>query len=151
MAQLGLTVDSVIRVKCKPYLDTLSEDKANAYIQRMKDAAGDTIQLKIDEAEAILSSIQSTTQTCISNASSWATQISAIAVPDVQAPKAGAASLASLKNAVKMAKANLSVSSAQAETIQIILLGLGIGTSQIVTDSIAAISTAKEALDAIPL
>lgn len=151
MAQLGLTVDSVIRVKCKPYLDTLPEDKANAYIQRMKDAAGETIQFKIDEAEAILTSIQDTTQTCINNASSWATQIAAIAVPDVQAPKAGAASLLSLQNAVKMAKANLSVSSAQAETIQIILLGLGTGIPQVVIDAITAIDTANTALNSIPL
>ena len=55
----------------------------------------------ISPSETRINSLDSITETCnkiIPSASTWAAQIVAIATPDPTAPKAGAASLVSLKN-----------------------------------------------------
>ena len=117
----------------------------------MKDAAQAAIQAKIDEAEALLESIEETANTCISNATTWSAQITAIAVPDPMAPKAAAASLVSLKNAVSMAKANLSVASSQLLSLTAICGGFGLPLPAPVTAAAALINSASSALSIIPI
>lgn len=148
--QLGIDVDTVIRTKCKDYLETLG-DQAESYVQEMKDAAKDAIQAQIDKAEALLKSVQDTAESCISNAPTWSAQVVAIAVPDPMAPKSGAAVLVSLKNSVSMAKANLSSASAQLLDLLGTINGLGVPVPPVVNTASKSITTAQSALDAIPI
>jgi hypothetical protein len=152
MADIGITSDQIIEAKCSPYLETIeSEEEKQAFLQRMKDAAKTFIQNFINKINAILDSITETCNKIISSASTWAAQIVAIATPDPTAPKAGAASLVSLKNSVEMAKSNLSIANAQMAEVNEFVSLAGVGVPPIVETTTSLLSSADYALQAIPI
>lgn len=46
MGKLGIDPKMVIRATCKDYIDTLSADEAENYVNEMESAVGDAIQQK---------------------------------------------------------------------------------------------------------
>lgn len=152
MANIGITPDQIIEAKCSAYLETLSsEEEKQKFLQGMKDAAKTFIQNFIDKVNATLDSITETCNKIISSASTWSAQIVAIAIPDPMAPKAGAASLISLKNSVEMAKANLSVANAQMAEVNEFVSLAGVGVPPIIETTTSLLSSANSALQAIPI
>ena len=146
MADIGITSDQIIEAKCSPYLETIeSEEEKQAFLQRMKDAAKTFIQNFINKINAILDSITETCNKIISSASTWAAQIVAIATPDPTAPKAGAASMVSLKNSVE------SIANAQMAEVNEFVSLAGVGVPPIIETTTSLLSSADSALQAIPI
>lgn len=151
---LGITVDQIIENKFGPYLDSLTPEKRQEFLNSMKEAAMDMLNQKIAEAEALYKGIKTTADNIITAASGWAAQIPIIAVPDPMAPKSSAAVLVSLQQAVNMAKANIDAAAGQLSQLQTIILAFGFtsgGPVDIVNSLSSLVNSASTALSVIPL
>lgn len=164
MAELGLTVDMVIEAKTKDYQNSLEpaegdseevkqekREKKEKFKKDIKEATQDAIQQKIDEAEAIFSSIKTTCTSVISCAETWSVQIPAMATPETTAPKTSAAVLVALTNGVSMAKSNLEEANSEFVKLNGIITGLGIQTPAPITALGGMLSQASSALSKIPI
>lgn len=147
---LAITSELVIRSICKEYLDILG-DKAQAYLHRLEEAIGDSVQLQIDQLESWCSSIQTTANNTLSSAATWAVQIPAIATPEPAAPKTGAAALVSLKNSVSQAKAQISMADSQLGEITNTLSNWRIPVPSTLTSLQDLVNLCKTTLDNIPI
>ena len=147
---LNITVENVIRSVCKDYIDTLPEDTATEYVNRLKTAISSEIQSQIDQLESWCSSIQVTAENTISSAATWAVQIPAIATPEPAAPKTGAAALVSLKNSVAQAKAQINMASSQLDEVVGTIENWRITLPAAISTLHNLINTCKNALNAIP-
>lgn len=151
---LGITVDQIIENKFGPYLDSLTPEKRQEFLNSMKEAAMDMLNQKIAEAEALYKGIKTTADNVITAAKVWPGQISAIiSTPDPMAPIASAATLVSLQQAVSMAKANIDSAAGQLSH-QTIILAFGFtsgGPVDIINSLSSLVNTASTALSVIPL
>lgn len=150
---LGITVDQIIENKFGPYLDSLTPEKRQEFLNSMKEAAMDMLNQKIAEAEALYKGIKTTADNVIIASSEWAYQLPLIAVPDPMAPKSSAAVLVSLKQSVSMAKANIDSAAGQLSQ-QTIILAFGFtsgGPVDIINSLSSLVNTASTALSVIPL
>lgn len=150
---LGITVDQIIENKFGPYLDSLTPEKRQEFLNSMKEAAMDMLNQKIAEAEALYKGIKTTADNVITASSEWAYQLPLIAVPDPMAPKSSAAVLVSLKQSVSMAKANIDAAG-QLSQLQTIILTFGFtsgGPVDIINSLSSLVNTASTALSVIPL
>lgn len=151
---LGITVDQIIENKFGPYLDSLTPEKRQEFLNSMKEAAMDMLNQKIAEAEALYKGIKTTADNVIIASSEWAYQLPLIAVPDPMAPKSSAAVLVSLKQSVSMAKANIDSAAGQLSQLQTIILAFGFtsgGPLDIINSLSSLVNTASTALSVIPL
>lgn len=152
---LGITVDQIIENKFGPYLDSLTPEKRQEFLNSMKEAAMDMLNQKIAEAEALYKGIKTTADNVITAAKVWPGQISAIiSTPDPMAPIASAATLVSLQQAVSMAKANIDSAAGQLSQLQTIILAFGFtpgGPVDIINSLSSLVNTASTALSVIPL
>lgn len=151
MASLGINVEMVIKAKLKSYLDTLPENEVQPYIDNMALSVGNQIQLKIDEADALINSIITTCNGLTTNASSWAAQIPIITVPDPMAPKASAASLASLITAVQSGKGEVEVANSQMLQLNEIVGMMGVEIPPIIGQTQQLIDSTRSLLNSIPI
>lgn len=151
MASLGINVEMVIKAKLKSYLNTLPEDEAQSYIDNMASSVGNQIQSKIDEADALINSIIITCNGLTTNASSWAAQIPIITVPDPMAPKASAASLASLITAVQSGKGEIEVANSQMLQLNEIVGMMGVKIPSIIGQTQQLIDSTRSLLNSIPI
>lgn len=151
MASLGINVEMVIKAKLKSYLDTLPENEVQPYIDNMALSVGNRIQSKIDEADALINSIITTCNGLTTNASSWAAQIPIITVPDPMAPKASAASLASLITAVQSGKGEVEVANSQMLQLNEIVGMMGVEIPSIIGQTQQLIDSTRSLLNSIPI
>lgn len=151
MASLGINVEMVIKAKLKSYLDTLPENEVQPYIDNMALSVGNQIQSKIDEADALINSIITTCNGLTTNASSWAAQIPIITVPDPMAPKASAASLASLITAVQSGKVEVEVANSQMLQLNEIVGMMGVEIPPIIGQTQQLIDSTRSLLNSIPI
>lgn len=151
MASLGINVEMVIKAKLKSYLDTLPENEVQPYIDNMALSVGNQIQSKIDEADALINSIITTCNGLTTNASSWAAQIPIITVPDPMAPKASAASLASLITAVQSGKGEVEVANSQMFQLNEIVGMMGVEIPPIIGQTQQLIDSTRSLLNSIPI
>lgn len=151
MASLGINVEMVIEAKLKSYLDTLPENEVQPYIDNMALSVGNRIQSKIDEADALINSIITTCNGLTTNASSWAAQIPIITVPDPMAPKASAASLASLITAVQSGKGEVEVANSQMLQLNEIVGMMGVEIPPIIGQTQQLIDSTRSLLNSIPI
>lgn len=151
MASLGINVEMVIKAKLKSYLDTLPENEVQPYIDNMALSVGNQIQSKIDEVDALINSIITTCNGLTTNASSWAAQIPIITVPDPMAPKASAASLASLITAVQSGKGEVEVANSQMLQLNEIVGMMGVEIPPIISQTQQLIDSTKSLLNSIPI
>lgn len=150
---LGITVDQIIENKFGSYLDSLTPEKRQEFLNSMKEAAMDMLNQKIAEAEALYKGIKTTANNVITASSEWAYQLPIIAVSDPMAPKSSAAVLVSLKQSVNMAKANIDSAAGQLSH-QTIILAFGFtsgGPVDIINSLSSLVNTASTALSVIPL
>lgn len=131
---LGITVDQIIENKFGPYLDSLTPEKRQEFLNSMKEAAMDMLNQKIAEAEALYKGIKTTANNVITASSEWAYQLPIIAVSDPMAPKSSAAG--------------------QLSQLQTIILAFGFtsgGPVDIINSLSSLVNTASTALSVIPL
>lgn len=148
---LNIVPEDIIRSICKPYIETLDQEKSTSYIEDMKSAIGAALQKQIDQLESWCASIKILTQNTISSAAGWAAQIAAIATPDPSAPKAGAAVMVSLKNSVSEAKGEINMASSQLEEVTGTLDLWGLSYPNAISDISSLLTTCKTVLNAIPV
>lgn len=164
MAALGITLDMIIELKNKEYLETLKpkdtdteeqkekkEKRKKEFIQGLKDAIKDVIEQQIAKAEALLASVVMTVQQIVKAVPTWTAQIAALAVPDPMAPKAGAGALLSIKNSVAMAKSNIAVASAQMEELTGLINTFGVESPAIIATTKESLSSADSLLNTVPI
>ncbi len=146
--ELGISVKSVIEAKFGPYLDTLSQEdrekKLNSYIE----AAGNSLEGAIKEAEALVDSVQSTCTSIVSAVPTTIAQVASIVT--MIDPTAKAAQLTTIIQTVSNLKDQLKRASSQVESLSSLLVQLSM-SNQVVDTLKTAISTASSLLNTIPV
>lgn len=148
MAQLGIDPELIIKTQFKEYTDTLPEEEKDSFIDEMKESIGEQLQLQIDKAEELLTSVQDGCNNLISGAPSW--MISAVTA-DPMAPVASAGTIASTVGAVKAAKSTIGIIGCNLSALLGMLACWRIPVPAPVTAAAALINTASAALNAIPI
>ena len=145
---LGISIKSVIEAKFGPYLDTLPEDKREEKLNQYIEAAGNSLQGTINEAETLVDSIQSTCTTIVASVPTTITQVASLVT--MIDPTAKAAQLTTIIESISNYKDQLKRASSQVESLSNILVQLSM-SNPIVNTLKTAISTASALLSTIPV
>lgn len=145
---LGINVETIINLKMGSYLDTLSPEDRHKKLEEYKKAAQDTLQGSIEEAENLITSIQSTCKEITTQVPLTITQIASLVT--MVDPTAKAAQLTTILQSVGSQKDQLNRASAQLSTLKNILGQLGV--SNTIVDTLAdSIETVKGLINTIPV
>lgn len=145
---LGINVETIINLKMGSYLDTLSPDDRQKKLEEYKKAAQDTLQGSIEEAENLITSIQSTCKEITTQVPLTITQIASLVT--MVDPTAKAAQLTTIVQSVGSQKDQVNRASAQLSTLKNILSQLSV-SSTIVDTLTDSIETVKGLLNTIPV
>lgn len=144
---LGINVETIILSKMGPYLDTLSAEQRQVKLAEYKEAAQDTIQGTIDEAEAYIEAINNTCVEIATQVPLTIAQISSLAL--LLDPTAKVTQLTTIMQSVGNQKDQLSRAKSQLASLKNILSQLGVQNT--IVDTLAtSIETAAELIDTIP-
>lgn len=144
-----IPVEEVVEAKMGPYLDSIKDpEKRKEVVQGYVDAARDSIESTVKEAESLMDSINTSIQGVTMAVPTIIIQVgSLVAMID---PTAKAAQLTTIKQSVDTLKDNLSRASSQLQQVMTISTQLGVpipGASALT----GAISAAYALISTIPL
>lgn len=144
-----IPVEEVVEAKMGPYLDSIKDpEKRKEVVQGYVDAAKDSIESAVKEAESLMDSINTSIQGVTMAVPTIIIQVgSLVAMVD---PTAKAAQLTTIKQSVDTLKDNLSRASSQLQQVMTISTQLGVpipGASALT----GAISAASTLISTIPL
>lgn len=148
MAVLNISVEEVVKAKMGPYLDSLSEEKAKEKLDQYVSVANDTIQSTLNEAEALIASVQNTIKEITIQVPLTIAQIASLVT--MVDPTAKAAQLTTIKQAVGNQKDQLERANSQVQSLNGILIALSV-TNPIVETLVSGVQTAKNLLSTIPV
>lgn len=146
--KLGISTEAVIEAKFGAYLNTLSPEQRKKKLEEYKQAAGDSIEATISEAEALADSIQSTVGNIATFVPNTIAQVASLVT--MVDPTAKAAQLITIKESISSNKDNLNRANAQLQSLNNIVgqLGIDVPALKVLKPSI---SSAISLLDTIPV
>lgn len=144
-----IPVEEVVEAKMGPYLDSIKDpDKRKEVVQGYVDAAKESIESAVKEAESLIESINTSLKGVTMAVPTIITQVASLA--GMLDPVAKAAQLTTIKQSVDTLKDNLSRASSQLQQVMSIGTQIGVpipGASALT----GAISAASSLISTIPL
>ena len=144
-----ISVEEVVEAKMGPYLDSIKDpDKRKEVVQGYVDAAKESIESAVKEAESLIESINTSLKGVTMAVPTIITQVASLA--GMIDPVAKAAQLTTIKQSVDTLKDNLSRASSQLQQVMSIGTQIGVpipGASALT----GAISAASSLISTIPL
>lgn len=136
------------RQKKKEERKAKAKEKKDAFVKDLKDKAKQMIQAKIDEAEALLTAVQTSATNTMGSIAGLTIMLSCI---DPAAPQATKAILQAAAVQVKQVQISLATSTSQLSTITGIITSFGLPLPPPVTAATEAINAASSAINALPI